>query len=149
MCGVIASTTREGSALTCKMQFARMSLFGRKHDPLERDPKAATSKLRKSRAEKDLGRERSKAFRAMHYAASAGILVERENLKKIKPGVGFWPTVFECEKKGKINFEDLKLADRNVRRVTRWSDPVDNNTSFAEVVCDNYEALVEEEEKNW
>ena len=80
----------------------------------------------------------------MHYAASAGVRVGRENLKTIKPGVEFWPTVFDCEKKGKIELEDLKLANRNVQRVTGWSDPIDDKTSFAEVVCDNYEALVEE-----
>ena len=28
-----------------------------------------------------------------------------------------------------------------------WSDPVDDKTSFAEVLCDNYEALVEEKRK--
>ena len=61
--------------------------------------------------------------------------------------MGFSPIVFECEKRGKIDFEDLKLADQNVRRVTVWSDPVDNNTSFTEVVCDNYEALVNEKRK--
>ena len=55
--------------------------------------------------------------------------------------------LFECERKGKIDLEDLKLVDRNVRRVTEWSDPVENNTSFAEVMCDNYEALVEEKRK--
>ena len=43
--------------------------------------------------------------------------------------------------------EDLKLADRNVQRVSGWSAPVNNNTRFAEVVCDNYEALVEEKRK--
>jgi hypothetical protein len=31
---------------------------------------------------------------AMHYAASAEIIVGRENLKTIKLGAGFWPTVF-------------------------------------------------------
>jgi hypothetical protein len=81
---------------------------------------------------------------AIHYASSAGISVGRENLKTIKPGAGFWPTVFECEKKGKIDSEDLEIADRNMRRVTRWTDPVDDKTTFAEVVCENYEALVEE-----
>jgi hypothetical protein len=65
----------------------------------------------------------------------------------IKPRVGFWPTAFKCEKKGKINSEDLKLTDQNVKRVTGWSDPVHDNTSFAEVVCDNYDALVEEKRK--
>jgi hypothetical protein len=84
---------------------------------------------------------------AMHYVASIGISVGRENLKTIKPGTGFWPTVFECEKKGKIDSEDLEIADRNVRRITGWSDPVDDKTSFAEVVCENYEALVEEKRK--
>jgi hypothetical protein len=84
---------------------------------------------------------------AMHYAASAGISVGRENLKTIKQRAGFWPTVFECEKKGKIDSEDLEIADRNVRRVTGWTDPVDDKTTFAEVVCENYEALVEEKRK--
>ena len=51
---------------------------------------------------------------AMQYAASTGIRVGRENLKTIKPGFGFWPTVFECEKKGKIDLEDLQFAKRKV-----------------------------------
>jgi hypothetical protein len=34
-----------------------------------------------------------------------------------------------------------------VRRVTTWSDPVDNKTSFAEVLCENYKALVEKNRK--
>jgi hypothetical protein len=34
-----------------------------------------------------------------------------------------------------------------VKHVTGWSDPVDDNTSFAEVVCENYEALMEEKRK--
>jgi hypothetical protein len=84
---------------------------------------------------------------AMHYAASAEISVRRENLKTIKPGAEFWPTVFQCEKKGKIDSEDLEIVDQNVRRVTGWSDPVNDKTSFAEVVCENYEALVEEKRK--
>jgi hypothetical protein len=55
---------------------------------------------------------------AMHYVVSAGIRIKRENLKMIRPSVGFWPMVFECEKKGKIDSEDLKLADQNVKYVT-------------------------------
>ena len=44
--------------------------------------------------------------------------------------------------------ENVKLAKWNVRQVTGWSDPIDNNTSFAEVVCDNYDsALVKEKRK--
>jgi hypothetical protein len=84
---------------------------------------------------------------AMHYAATAGIRVERENLKPIETRVGFWPTVFECEKKGRVDSEDLELAGQNVKRVTGWADPVDNITSFVEVMCDNYEALMDEKRK--
>ena len=91
--------------------------------------------------------EDARHVEAMHYAASTGIRVGRENVKTIKPGVVFWPIVFECEKKGKIDLEDLKLVDRNVRRVTGGSDLVDNDTSFAEVLCDNYEPLVNEKRK--
>ena len=41
----------------------------------------------------------------------------------------------------------MKLANPNVKRVAGWSNPVDNNTSFAEVVCDSYEALMHERRK--
>jgi hypothetical protein len=34
-----------------------------------------------------------------------------------------------------------------VKSVTGWLDPVDKNTSFAEVICDNYEAFVDEKRK--
>jgi hypothetical protein len=51
------------------------------------------------------------------------------------------------QEKGRIDSEDLELASRNVKRVTRWADPVETITSFAEVVCDNYEALVDENRK--
>ena len=91
--------------------------------------------------------EDAKHVVAMHYAATAGIRVRRENLKLIETRGGFWPTVFEFEKKGKFGSKDLQLAGGNVKRVTGWSDPVDNNTSFAEVICDNYEVLVEERRK--
>jgi hypothetical protein len=82
----------------------------------------------------------------MHYAVTAGIRVGWENLKLIKTRGGFWPTVFEFEKKGKFGLEDLQLANRNVKSVTGWLDLVDNNTSFTEVICDNYEAFVD---KKW
>jgi hypothetical protein len=83
----------------------------------------------------------------MHYAATTRSRVGQENLKPIETRVGFWPAVFECQKQGRIDSEDLELAGRNVKRVIGWADPVDNITSFAEVVCDNYEALVDEKRK--
>jgi hypothetical protein len=47
---------------------------------------------------------------AMHYVATPGIRVGRENVKPIETRVGFWPTVFKCEKKGRIDLKDLKLV---------------------------------------
>ena len=84
---------------------------------------------------------------AMHYAVIGGIRVGRESLKLIKVETGLWPTIFEFEKKGKIDSKDLQLTNHNIKRVTGWLDPVDNNTSFTEVVCDSYEALVDEKRK--
>jgi hypothetical protein len=81
--------------------------------------------------------EDAKHVEAMHYAAMAGIRVGRENMKTIKSEAGLWPTVFEYGKKGKFGSEDFQLANRNVKSVTGWSDPVNNNTSFVEVLCDN------------
>ena len=45
------------------------------------------------------------------------------------------------------NFNDLQFTDRKVRGLTGWSDPIDDKRSFAEVVCDNNKALVEEKRK--
>jgi hypothetical protein len=84
---------------------------------------------------------------AMQYAATVGIQARQENLKPIETRAGFWLTIFVYKKKGKIHSEDFELGGQNVKRVTGWADPVDNITSFAEVVCDNYEALVDEKRK--
>jgi hypothetical protein len=43
--------------------------------------------------------EDARHVEAMHYVASAGICIGRENVKMINLGVGFWPTVFESENK--------------------------------------------------
>ena len=56
--------------------------------------------------------EGSRHVRTMHYAATSGIRVGKENMN-----------------------------------TSRWLDPVDDKTSFPEVVCDNYEALVDEKRK--
>jgi hypothetical protein len=84
---------------------------------------------------------------AMHYTATVKIRVRREDLKPIKTIAGFWPTVFAYEKKGKIDSKDLEFTGRNVKRVTGWTDPINNITSFAKVVCNNYKALMDEKRK--
>jgi hypothetical protein len=83
----------------------------------------------------------------MHYAATAGIRVGHENLKPIETRGGLWPVVFEFEKKGQFGSEDLQLRNQNMKSVTGWSDPVGKNTSFAEVICDNYKVFVDEKQK--
>jgi hypothetical protein len=52
----------------------------------------------KGRMKKIVEEEDAQHVDAMQYAATAGIRVEQENLKPIETRVGFWPTVFECEK---------------------------------------------------
>jgi hypothetical protein len=74
--------------------------------------------FRKGEMKKIIEQEDTQHVDAMHYAAIAGIRVGRENLKPIETRVGFWSTVFECIKKGRIDSEDLELAGRNVKHVT-------------------------------
>ena len=55
---------------------------------------------------------------AIHYAATAGIRIGKEKLGVIKPGMGFWLTILEYEKQGKINSDDTKLANLHVQDLT-------------------------------
>ena len=84
---------------------------------------------------------------AMHYAASAGIRVGKDKSEVTRSGTRFWSTVLEYEKKGKITSDEVELADRSVQGRTGWSDPVDDNTILAEVMCDNHEVFVDEKRK--
>ena len=65
----------------------------------------------------------------------------------IKSGIGFWPTVLEHEKKGKIISNDAKLANLHVQHLSGWTDPVDNNTVSVEVICETHEVFVDEKLK--
>ena len=84
---------------------------------------------------------------AMHYAASAGIRVGKDKTEAARAGAKFWTSVLEYEKKGKVTSNEVELADRSVQSITGWSDPVDDNTILAEVMCDNHEVFVEEKRK--
>mgnify|MGYP000217462279 FL=1 len=44
----------------------------------------------------------------------------------------------------KLKKEDVNHAEKRVQEITGWSDPVEEKTGFIEVVCQNYEVLVEE-----
>ena len=85
--------------------------------------------------------------KAIHYATSAGIRIGKEKLGMIKPGTGFWTTVLEYQKKGKINSNDAKLANLHVRDLTGWEDSIDNNTISPEVICKTHEVFVDEKRK--
>ena len=84
---------------------------------------------------------------AMHYVALAGIRVRKDKIEVVKAGAKFWSTVLEYENKGKVTPNKVALADRSVQSITGWSDPVDDNTILAEVMCDNHEVFIEEKRK--
>ena len=44
----------------------------------------------------------------------------------------------------KLKKEDVNHAEKRVQEITGWSDPVEEKTGFIEVVCQNYEVLVED-----
>ena len=44
----------------------------------------------------------------------------------------------------RLRKEEADRAERRVREVTGWSDPIEEKTGFVEYACQNYEVLVEE-----
>mgnify|MGYP000235156717 CR=1 FL=1 len=78
----------------------------------------------------------------IQYSASIGIRVRGENAKSGKD-VGFWPMVLDGFYEKKLMKEEADRAERRVREVTGWSDPIEERTSFVEATCQNYEVLVD------
>ena len=83
----------------------------------------------------------------MHYAASAGIRVGKDKNEVARTRTKFWSSVLEYEKQGKVTSNEVELADQSVQNITGWSDPVDDNTLLAEVLCDNHEVFMDEKRK--
>ena len=79
----------------------------------------------------------------VHYSASAGIRVGGGEARR-ESKAGFWPTVLEGLAGARLKREESDRAEKRVREMTGWSDPVEEKTGFVEAVCQNYEALVEE-----
>ena len=79
----------------------------------------------------------------IHYSASAGIRVGSNEVRKTKDS-GFWLLVLECLTDIRLRKEEADCAERRVREVTGWSDPVKKKTGFVEATCQNYEVLVED-----
>ena len=44
----------------------------------------------------------------------------------------------------RLKKEESDRAEKRVREITGWSDPVEEKTGFVEAACQNYEALVED-----
>ena len=57
---------------------------------------------------------------------------------------GFWLVVLETFSGGRSQKVDADRAEKRVREITGWSDPVEENTGFVQATCQNYEALVDE-----
>ena len=84
---------------------------------------------------------------AMHYAASVGIRFGKDKNEVARTGTKFWSSVLEYEKKGKVTSNEVELEDRSVQNITGWSDPVDDNTLLAEVLCDDHEVFVDKKKR--
>jgi hypothetical protein len=82
----------------------------------------------------------------VHYSASAGIRVGGEETWKTKDS-GFWPTVLGGLAEVRLKKEEADRAERRVKEVTGWSDPVEEKTGFVEAACQNYEVLMDENER--
>ena len=79
----------------------------------------------------------------IHYSASAGIRVGSDDGRKTK-GFGLWPLVLEGLTGVQLRKEEADRAERRVREVTGWGDPVEEKTGFVEAAWQNYEVLVED-----
>ena len=49
--------------------------------------------------------------------------------------------------KGRFRVDDAYEAEQRIQAMTIWNDLVDEKTGLVEAICQNYEVLVEDEEK--
>ena len=59
-------------------------------------------------------------------------------------GAGFWLIVLEGFSRKKLMKDEADRVEQQIQEVTEWIDSVDENTSFVEAACQNYEVLVDE-----
>ena len=81
--------------------------------------------------------------KAIHYSRLAGIQVRGDKSARTGNNARFLPVVLEGFSKKKLMKEEADRAERRVREVTGWSDPIEERTSFVEATCQNYEVLVD------
>ena len=74
----------------------------------------------------------------VHYSASAGIRVGGSKARK-ESKVGFCPTMLEGLAGARLKKDEADRAEKRVREITGWSDPVEEKTGFVEAAYQNYE----------
>jgi hypothetical protein len=79
----------------------------------------------------------------VHSLASAGIQVGGEETQKMMDSV-FWPMVLGGLARVRLKKEEADRAERWVKEVTGWSNPVEEKTGFVEAACQNYEVLIDD-----
>jgi hypothetical protein len=70
----------------------------------------------------------------LHYSASAGIRVSGEETRRVADS-GFWPTVLGGLIGVRLKGEEANRAEKRVKEVTGWSDPVEEKTGLVEAAC--------------
>ena len=90
-----------------------------------------------------MGEAATRYVKTVHYSASVGIWVGSDEVRKTKDS-RFWPLMLVGRAGVRLRKEEADRAERRVREVTGWSDPVEEKTGFVEAACQNYEVLVED-----
>ena len=81
---------------------------------------------------------------AIHYSILAGICVSGEKATGSGAESGFWPLLLEGFHGKKLKKEEVNRAERRVREVTGWSDPVEDKIGFVEAAWQNCKVLVKD-----
>ena len=71
---------------------------------------------------------------AVHYSTSTGIRVGGGEARKTNTA-RFWPLMLEGLAGTRLRKEEANRAEKRVREITGWSDPVEEKTGFVEAAC--------------
>ena len=68
-------------------------------------------------------------------------------MKMIQGATARKPIILDQVGKGKFRVDDAYEAEWRIQAMTSWNDLVDEKIGLVEAICQNYEVLVEDEEK--
>ena len=83
----------------------------------------------------------------VYYSSSTGIRAGHETTAQESQAGESWPIILNQVGKGKLCMNEAFKAERRVQAMTEWEDLVEGKSSFVEVMCQNYDVLVEEKRK--